>query len=342
MNALTRVASLCAAFLPLLAGSARAADAALVEAARKEKEINWYTVQTIPQIVLPLVAGFEKKYAIKVNYIRATSSEVVLRVLNEAKAGRVLSDVVDGTSMITLQRDKMLMSWTPDYSKSWPRELVDPEGFWIATNYFVNTIGINTDLVPPAAEPRSLDDLLDPKWKGKMAWGSTTSSSAGPGFVGMMLRELGPEKAKVYLEKLAIQNIAALPVAARQILDQVISGEYALGLMMFNHHAVISAAKGAPVKWLPVSPAMVTLNVAAVVKDAPHPDAGKLFLDYMMSDEGQAIFRDNDYLPTNPAVKARVPELVPDGKAFRGLVFTGDEIDASMAGWAKMFGEIFR
>mgnify|MGYP003328174024 FL=1 len=91
-----------------------------------------------------------------------------------------------------------------------------------------------------------------------------------------------------------------MPAAARQILDQVIAGEYALGIMMFNHHSVISAAKGAPVKWLPMSPSVVTTNVAAVLKDAPRPNAGKLFLDYMVSDEGQKIFADTDYLPTNP------------------------------------------
>ncbi len=337
-----RLVLACATFCALAAAAARAADAALIEAAKKEREISWYTVQTIPQIVLPLVAAFEKKYAVKVNYIRANSNDVVMRVLNEARAGRLQADVVDGTSMLQLHRENMLMPWIPDFTKTWPKDIADPKSFWVATNYFVNTIGINSDLVPAAAEPKSWDDLLDPRWKGKMAWGSTASSSAGPGFIGLMIRELGGEKARIYLDKLAKQNITGSPVAARQILDQVIAGEYALGIMMFNHHAVISAAKGAPVKWLPISPSSVTINVASVLKDAPRPNAGKLFLDFMQSDEGQALFRDNDYLPTNPNVSARVPELIPDGKRFRGLVFSGDEIEAGMPAWAKMFGEIFR
>ncbi len=324
------------------AGAARAADAALVEAARKEGSLNWYTVQTIPQLVLPLVAAFEKKYAIKVSYIRANSSEVVLRVLNEARAGRVLADVVDGTSILALNKDNRLAVYIPASTRSWPAEIADPNQRWVATNYFVNNIGINTDLVPAADAPKAWQDLLDPRWKGKMAWGSTTSASAGPGFIGLMIKEMGEEKALPFLQKLAAQQITALPVAARQILDQVIAGEYAMGLMIFNHHAVISAAKGAPVAWLPMSPSLVNLNVASVLAAAPHPNAARLFLDFMESDEGQKIFSDNDYLPANPNIAPKTPDLLPDGKRFRGLVLTGDEIEKDMPHWAKIFAEIFR
>ena len=139
-----------------------------------------------------------------------------------------------------------------------------------------------------------------------MAWGSTTSTSAGPGFIGLMIKDRGLEKARAFLEKLAKQQITAIPVAARQILDQVIAGEYAMGIMMFNHHAVISAAKGAPVKWLPMSPSAVTTNVASVLAAAPHPNAGKLFLDFMQSDEGQAIFR-----PAGTVLRVDARRLLP-------------------------------
>lgn len=338
----TKAAALGLSIIAWLAAPVCAADQALIDAAKKDGSVSWYTVQTIPQIVLPLVAAFEKKYAIKVNYIRANSSEVVLRVMNEAKAGRIQADVVDGTSMLALHREKMLMRWIPDFTRKWAPEIADPELYWVATNYFVNTIAINTDLVSAAAEPKVWDDLLDPRWKGKMAWGSTTSASAGPGFVGLMIKEMGEAKARVFLEKLSRQNVIGLASAARQILDQVIAGEYALGIMMFNHHAVISAAKGAPVKWLPMSPSLVTTNVASVLAGAPRPDAGKLFLDFMQSDEGQKIFSDNEYLPANPDIPARTAELIPDGQRFRGRTLTGAEIENAMPSWAKIFAEIFR
>ena len=331
-----------ASLLAIVSPYAYSADAGLIEGAKKDGQVTWYTVQTIPQIVQPLVAGFEKKYGIKVNYIRANSNEVALRVINEARAGRLQADVVDGTSMLQLQKENLLMSWKPDFSHGWSKDIADPRSYWVATNYYINNVAVNTDLVPSAMEPKTWEDLLDPKWKGKMAWGSFASPSSGPGFVGLMIKEHGVEKAKVLLQGLARQNITGVPAAARQILDQVIAGEYALGIMMFNHHSVISAAKGAPVKWLPMSPSVVTVNVAAVLKDAPRPNAGKLFLDYMVSDEGQAIFRDNDYLPTNPNVPARARELMPDGVRFRGIVLSGEDIETEMSNWAKLYQEIFR
>ncbi len=340
MNRKTLTATLAAS---LFATASVAATPELIAAAKKEGQVVWYTVQTIPQIVQPLVTAFEKTYGVKVNYVRANSSEVTLRILNEAKAGRSLSDVFDGTGTTPpLKRENLVMKWLPDETASWPKELVDPEGYWVATNFFVNTVGINTALVPPAQEPKSWDDLLDSKWKGKMVWGSQTSSSAGPGFVGLTLKARGEKDGMEFLRKLSGQSIAAMPVAARQVLDQVIAGEYPIGLMIFNHHAVISAQQGAPVKWLPVSPATVTLNVASVARDAPHPNAAKLFLDYMISAEGQKIFADNDYLPANPKVSAKDKSLIPDGVTIKRMAFTPEEIEDNMPAWNKTFREIFR
>lgn len=322
---------------------ARAASPELIAAAKKEGEVVWYTVQTIPQIVTPLVAAFEKAYGVKVTYVRANSSDVALRVLNEAKAGRTLSDVIDGTNTTPiLQRENLVASWTPDVAASWPASLVDSQKYWAATNFFVNTIGINTDLVPPALEPKSWDDLLDPRWKGRLAWGSTASSSAGPGFVGLMLKERGEASARALLQKLAKQNIAAIPVAARQVLDQVIAGEYAMGLMMFNHHAVISAAQGAPVAWIAMNPAMSVLSVVSVIKEPPHPNAGKLLVDFLVSEAGQKIYRDADYMPIDAATPARDESLRPDGVKFRAISFTPERIVANMPKWSGVFQQLFR
>lgn len=323
--------------------AAYAADDALIAAAKKEGVIVWYTVQTIPQIVTPLVAAFEKQYGIKVEYVRANSSEVALRILNEAKGGKTFSDVFDGTGTTTpLKREGLVMKWLPDETKSWSKDLYDQEGYWVATNFFVNTLGVNTTLVPPAQEPKTWDDLLDSKWKGKMAMGSSNSASAGPGLVGLMFKTRGEAAGRDYLRKLAGQNVAAVPSAARQILDSVIAGEYAIGLMMFNHHAVISAAQGAPVKWLPVGPAMVTLNVASVTKDAPHPNAGKLLMEFLVSEEGQRLFAAADYLPVNPAVPAKEPRLKPEVGKFTVLYMTPEEVDTRMGEWDKIFKGLFK
>ena len=329
--------------LCVMAHAAYAATAELIEAARREGSVTWYTTQTITQLVRPLAEAFQKKYGIRLDYVRANSVDVVMRVENEAKAGKVMADVLDGTSTAPLlKRDKLVLKYLPDSASGFPKEIIDADGYWVATNYYVMNPGINTDLVPAGSEPKNWDDLLDPKWKGRMAWGSSNSSSAGPGFVGLVLKELGEEKGLAYLRRLAEQNLAASPVAARQILDQVIAGEYAIGLQTFNHHAVISAAKGAPVRWLPMSPVMINLSTASVAAQAPHPNAAKLLLDFLVSEEGQQIFRNEDYLPANPKVAPKDPSLIPDGKALRGIFFTPEEVEEQMPRWDRLFKEIFR
>ncbi len=85
-----------------------------------------------------------------------------------------------------------------------------------------------------------------------------------------------------YLRALAKQDIVPLPIAIRAVLDRVIAGEYAIGLEMNNTHAAISAAQGAPVKWVPLNPVSETLQVAGITKGAPHPNAARLFIDFMI------------------------------------------------------------
>ena len=93
------------------------------------------------------------------------------------------------------------------------------------------------------------------------------------------------------------QRIAAVDVSARQVLDQVIAGEYAVALQIFNHHAVISAKKGAPVKWILMEPATGVLSVVSIPKFAPHPNAAKLFEAFLVSKEGQKAYQAAAYLP---------------------------------------------
>lgn len=326
-----------------LAAPACAADEALIAAARKEAEVVWYTTQIVNQLAQPMAAAFKKRYGIDVKYVRANATDVALRVTNEAKAGRVQADVVDGTNTTpALRKQDLVLQWLPDSVKRLPKEFYDPAGYWLATNIYILTPAFNTELVKPGSEPNKLDDLLDPRWKGKIAWGSSVSSSAGPGFVGMILKDMGPERGRAYLQRLSGQQITGLNVSARQVLDQVIAGEFAIALHIFNNHASISAAKGAPSAWIPMEPAMGLFSVASVLKGAPRPNAAKLFLEFLISEEGQAIYRAADYMPADPKVTPKDPRLLPAGGGFRAVYFTPDEIDAGMSGWMKTFRELFR
>jgi ABC-type Fe3+ transport system substrate-binding protein len=321
---------------------APAADAALIAAAKKEGEVNWYTTQIINQFGRPAIDAFQKKYGIKVNAIRGDSIELAVRLLNEAKAGRMQADAFDGTATGTaLKKAGVVVKWLPDAAQALPKEYRDAEGYWVATNIYVHTPAYNTNLVPKGTEPRSWDALLDPTWKGKMAWATHATSSGAPGFVGLVLAELGEEKGQDYLRRLARQDIKWLGGSARAVTDQAIAGEYPIVLQIFNHQPVISAARGAPIDWIPMDPAMAILSTAGIVQNAPHPNAGKLLVDFFISEEGQKLFRDSDYIPVAPDVPPRNPALRPDGKTFRAIFFTPEQIEASMPHWMEVFKDTF-
>ena len=326
----------------ICAMSARAADQAMIDAAKREGRVTWYTTQIVNQVIRPIASQFEAKYGVKVDYVRADATDIALRVVNENRGGQHIVDVIDGTQTAGLKKQGLLLKWQPEAISRFPKDFADPEGYWIATNLYIITPGFNTELVPKGSEPRSWQDLLDPKWKGRMAWKDGASIAASGGFVGLAIAEMGEEKARAYLAQLAKQSIAPLGVGARQVMDQVVAGEYAIALQIFNNHAVISAQQGAPSAWIPMNPAMGVFSISTISAKAPHPNAAKLLIEFLISDDGQAIMRDADYIPVAPNVPPRVASLRPDGDKFRSIYFTPEYVESHIQDWQKIWAALAR
>lgn len=325
-------------------GPARAADAALIAAALQEKQLVWYSIQVLDQVERPMAEAFEKKYpGIKVQYTQSAPPELVSRVINEAKANRRLGDIADGpTSVTTLKAAGLLAKYLPDSAKGYAPELRDPEGYWVATNVTVTMPAYNTKLVPPGTEPKTLQDLLDPKWRGQIAWSTQVGIPTSAGFVGMVLKEMGQEKGMTYLKELQKQKVANLPVAARQVLDQVISGEYKIGLAIYSQNVQFSIDQGAPVKWINMEPVVTSPSVVAIIADSPHPNAAKLFEDFELSEEGQKIFQKGGYIPAHPNVPALVADMKPEVSKARALNIPPEQGVRESLSWKKTFDEIFQ
>jgi ABC-type Fe3+ transport system substrate-binding protein len=329
------------AFAAVACTPAMAVDEKLLADARKEGRLAWYTTQIVDQFAAPAARAFEKLYGIKVEYVRTDPNSIVLRIWNEVKAGAMQADVFDGAPALAgLRKLDLVQPYVPAAARRLPPQDFDPHGYWIGTNIYILTPARNTNLTPKGSEPRRLDDLLDPRLKGRMAWASNTFSA--PGFVGMALASMGEKDGTAYLRRLATQNIANLGVSARQVLDQTIAGEYAVALATFNNHSVISAAQGAPVAWIPMDPAIAYFSVAGLTRGAPHANAGKLFLEFLIGDDGQRVLRDADYIPVDPAVPPRDASLRPDGDKFKAVWFSPEEIEAKLEGWQKLQKELFQ
>ena len=330
----------CAAIVAFAGASAQAQEDPIA-AARRDGAVNWYTTQIVDQIAAPAAKAFQAKYGIPVNYVRADPNSLVLRIWNESKAGRVAADVFDGAPTVSgLRKVDLVQPWVPEGTKRLAPQYFDPKGYWTASNIYVLTPAYNTNLIAKGTEPKTLDDLFDAKLKDRMAWAAGTFSA--PGFIGLSLAHFGEQKGMDYLRRLAGQRVRNLNVSAREVVDQVIAGEYAIGLSTFNYHSVISAAKGAPVAWIPMSPALGYFSVIGLVKGAPHVNAGKLFIEYLISPEAQKLFRDADYIPVDPDTPPRDAALRPDGKTFDAIWFSPEEIDEKLQSWNKILKDVFQ
>ena len=342
-TSVTKAAALFAA-LCMTAGLVRAQEvsAELIAKAKQEGKVVYYTDLIVDQIVRPLVAGFEAKYGVKVEYARGDSQANLLKLMGEQKAGSMQADVFATTSGLKPLLDvNAVMKTQLEGAKALPPEFKDPNGYWVAANYYVMTPAVNTDLVPEKDRPKTYEDLLDKKWTDKIVW-KQNDTSGGPGFIGHVLSTMGEEKGMAYLRQLREQRIKSVGASARAVLDQVIAGEYPLVLQIFNHHAALSAKKGAPSQWLKLEPVMVQTELHAITAAAPHPNAAKLFLEYMISKEGQLIFQKADYFPTRSDVPASMPELAPSTGGFKAAVMSPDDIARDYEKWAALYIQLFR
>lgn len=317
-------------------------DPGLIERAKKEGQLVYYTDLIVNQIVVPLEKAFEAKYGIKVRYTRADSDANALKLITEHKAGRIQGDVFSmATGFQSMVRAGIVRKVDLKNAPALQPQFRDPGGYWVSSNYYVMTPAVNTDMVPEAERPKTFDDLLHPRWKGKMAWKQNDMSGA-PGFIGNVLITMGEEKGMEYLRKLAAQNIVNMQASARAVLDRSIGGEFPLVLQIFNHHAQISKLKGAPAQWIKMEPATVVTELLGLTVNSPNPNAGQLFVEFMISKEGQDLFQKAGYFPTRADMKSIYPELEPSTGNFKANVVSPQDVDDAYPKWADIFAKMFR
>ncbi len=315
----------------------------LVEGAKKEGKLMFYTALIVDQVVRPLKTAFEKEYPfLQVEFFRGNSERIAQKTLLEHQAGRYDVDIISGgTATSMVQEAGFMQPFYSPHMAEYPAELKDDKGFWGSTNIYFMTLGYNTKSVKPNEVPKTYEDLLRPRWKGQMIW-STSRGSGAPQFIGNILLTMGEEKGKAYLQKLTGQNIAKSTASARQILDMVIAGEFPLAIQMFNHHAHISKSAGAPVDWQPLEPVTATINTVGLLKKAPNPHAAMLFLDFLLSKKGQKVVQISNYLPARPDMPALQADLKPGGGRFKQANYINPDVLYQKSNeWGDLFEKEF-
>lgn len=256
----------------------------ILDGARKEGQVTFYTSNT--WMAGHVSQEFGKKYPfIKPNIYRADSKELLKRLTEEAGAGRQIADVVE-----TGPEYMALMQGTGMFQEVFLPELTRYDDdvkfkgktgvlYWNSRELYIS-VGYNTKIIAPADVPKSMKDLLDPKWKGKMSIAGTTT---GTQWIGAVVETFGLE----FLEKMAAQNINVQNISGAALAELVVSGEVPLSPTIFNSNISVAKQKGAPVEWKPIDPVIGTTGTSGLVAKAPHFHAGLLFLDFLHSKEGQ-------------------------------------------------------
>ena len=275
----------------------------LEEGARREGTVTLYSGLTIDQVLRPLVAAFNGKYPfVNAVYWRSDSRPIVQKALAEQRTGTIIGDVLEGAGLSqALVEAGVLEPFTSPALAAIPQAYRDPKHLWAPTrlNYF--GAAYNTRLIAPSDAPRRYEDLLDRKWRGKMAW-VTQSQEGMPTFITNLRLAWGEAKAEDYLARLAGQDLISFGESGRALVNRVMDGEYPLALAIFMHHALISAKAGAPVDAIPMDPVPSLSGTVVLPKHVPHPHAAMLMIDFLLSKDGQETLARNDYFPSSGEV----------------------------------------
>jgi iron(III) transport system substrate-binding protein len=276
-------------------------DARLVERAKQEGTMVLYT-SLAPTESKPLAEAFEKKYGVKVELWRALSDKVVQRVITEGQAKRNAVDVVEtnGPEMEMIAREKLFSTFDSPYLADLPPQAVPKHHLWMPDrlNFFV--VGFNTDKVKRSEIPATYEGFLDPKWKGRLGIEATDSE-----WMGALLAEWGEARANDFMHKLAAQQ-PSLRKGHVLLAQLVASGEIPVALTMYQANVLSLKKKGAPIDFVPVQPVVARPQGIGVAKDAPHPAAALLFVDFVLSPEGQKLYESMGRVPSSMKVRSEL------------------------------------
>jgi ABC-type Fe3+ transport system substrate-binding protein len=283
----------------------------LMEGAKKEDGMLWYTTLQVDEASRPLTDAFIKKYpSIKAELYRGNSTTIIQRLFAERDAKKINVDVIvfNASDANGLVKAGLAEPFRSPVQKEYPAGYIPENHAYSPVRVSQQGVAYNTTVIPKGQEPKTWDDLLDPKWKGKMAWAESTGTGA-PFLISYFRTIWGDDKTMDYLKKLKAQDIRLGGANSQSILDNVVTGEYTLGVSITLTDIAVTQAKGAPVSGFAPEPVMSSTSTAQLIKGAPHPYSAMLFIDFLLSkDGGQKVLRDGAYLPAHPAVDP-LPEM---------------------------------
>lgn len=306
-------------------------DPALLEQARKEGALTLYASMAEKDLQ-QLVEAFSAKTRVKVDVWRSGKNKVLQRTVTEARAGRRAVDVVHNPApeMEALRREGGLQPVRSPVQDTLMAQAVPAHREWIGLRVYLFALAYNTDKVSAAELPKSWDDLLHPRWKGRLGieakeqeWFTTWARLQGEARGIKLLRDIAASNG------LSVRNGHAL------LNNMVMSGEVPLALTTYSYLPEQARRRGAPVAWFVLPPAIAYTDGIGIAKQPPHPAAARLFYDFLLTD-GQAMLAELAHFTTQAGTEAALkpyqPTFIDPAAVLQDYERWGQVFDATIAG----------
>lgn len=279
-------------------------DQRVLAGAKKEGRVAVYTSLNLKDSV-PITQAFEKKYGVKVELWRSSSEKVLQRAVTEARAGRFAVDAfeLNGPELEALYREGLLEQFHSPEFKNLPPSAFPKHRHYAADRFNFFTIAYNTNLVKPEEVPDSYEDLAHPRWTGKIGIEASDTD-----WFGSIVKHMGEQKGLALFRKIAQQK-PQIRTGHTLIAELVASGEIPLAATIYNHNAERLLVNGAPIKWKALAPTFGRPNAVAVARRAERPHAALLFVDFMLSLEGQELIKKRNRVPASPKVDSKLNDF---------------------------------
>jgi len=285
----------------------------LVEGAKKEQKLVLYITIDLPQTI-QVVHHFVQKYSFLDLELHPLETEtLVTRIQDEARSGMSTWDVVLGGGGLfqPLMEANLVASYHSPQREAVSEALNDSEGYW--SGYYINpyVLSYSTTLVKEAEIPRTYDELLEPRWKGNRI----AIDSTAHGLLRGLTLVWGEDKAVAYLKRLADQQ----PVMARASITAVDSMHTGNVAMVIARAPVIQGYKKklqSPIDWVFLEPIVAQIDAVMLSSRSPHPNGARLFVDFVLSKEGQSALAGIQQIPVRRDMEPRLNPTLPGHKWF--------------------------
>ena len=309
MKQVRRIGQITLLCLCILQTNASAQQETLIAGAKKEGKFLWYASMVVIES-RRLLDAFEKKYPfLKTEVYRASSDKILNKISLEARTGQHFFDAVaiEDIEFGLLPKMAFISPYESPERRAYLERFKDKNGYWTDTYNNWYSIGYNTRQVRREEAPKNWEDLLLPKWRGKIGLPDTAEI-----WYGNLMRAMGEKRGREFMQRLAANRLEVRR-GFTHTAELMTAGEFPLAIVR-PHRVEKSKAAGAPIDWVrSVDPILADMHPIGLSAKPPHPNAAKLFIDYILSKEGQGVMVQLGRISPRPDMDPPYPALKRDG-----------------------------